>query len=1028
MKTFTWLHLTDLHMGMVDQDWLLPNVKEQLFRDIQALEASLGPVDVVFFTGDLTQRGARSEFSKFHDFIEELWSILQNKDAKLLAVPGNHDLQRPGPTSDVDLMVQGWSDPATLPADFWKRDSLARQLVNSIFAEYNDWWRNCPRRPHIRQGLMAGDFSASLEKDGLRIGVIGLNVTFLQIQGGNYEGKLAVHPHQFHAVCGGDGPKWTSTHDAAILLTHQPPQWLYKDAAQLFSSEIQGNDRFAVHLCGHMHEHCFTQIAINRTEPAVRWQGLSTCGLERYQVIHDPAEPTPVSMVDRQHGYSIGRLEFGEQVVLKFWPRRLVPRGEFDWDTTIRRVEPSNHTSPLILKPRKRTAASYTLRAILDDVAQRANRIELRAHSSPGGTVLMTEPADLVTLIASVLRMADYTSKSTSVLESSAAFWASDMGRIVLQASQRAQGQTSLQRLFIGNARSDQAKAVAEEQREAGIDLRFLDPVAYEQAVRLHLRTLINELKQLDLTEVDLDAAEQEPLRLAFAVYGKPPRRFLGFDFPLRNGAGTAFGFVFEPTRELLATADRVLAECFAKAHNLSTDEERAQRGLVLFGAHRWKRGRVIREAIAAELDVVLAHCTGDQDMVSPAFKSIVHDVVEVEEPDNPAFLKKLGQDLTKRFPHGWHALGLDDYVCRQAALLAESGFRYYPPSADEITRQKHRLRAMWNAYCTQKKRLPLHPVPFEYREYHSFNAQGTPRKLEELTPLTGPCIVKPDELSASIEIKRAATPDHIDGRVSECLAHLAENWRQEASRHGIDVRPHIQIEAEIPRARHLNGHADAEFSVEVLSEGQRHHIVAITQKWVSQDYVELGHVVPAASFPDDLKDALHTSVTELLNQLDVFCAISHWEFIVTTNHRLALVEAQLRPGGDQIMDLIERAYGVSAERALFRWMTGRGFAFPTKNRCVAAICYLKPAVPITSYRRIEDGGNLGADLSVMENELREAVAHGPWAGPTNWTDRFVSLIRTGHSLEEARTACMRAAREVSLITDDGPVHMEVAG
>ena len=59
---FTWLHLTDLHVGMANQDWLWPTLKTLLLDDIEKLHAVTGDWDLVVFSGDLTQRGAKNEW------------------------------------------------------------------------------------------------------------------------------------------------------------------------------------------------------------------------------------------------------------------------------------------------------------------------------------------------------------------------------------------------------------------------------------------------------------------------------------------------------------------------------------------------------------------------------------------------------------------------------------------------------------------------------------------------------------------------------------------------------------------------------------------------------------------------------------------------------------------------------------------------------------------------------------------------------------------------------------------------------
>src|SRR5450432_3874129 len=99
MRTFNWLHLTDLHFGLGGQAPLWPNVRDVFLNDLARLHDRCGPWNAVFFTGDLVQKGDDQEFKQLEDrVLEPIWeklSTLGSKDAALFTVPGNHDLLRP---------------------------------------------------------------------------------------------------------------------------------------------------------------------------------------------------------------------------------------------------------------------------------------------------------------------------------------------------------------------------------------------------------------------------------------------------------------------------------------------------------------------------------------------------------------------------------------------------------------------------------------------------------------------------------------------------------------------------------------------------------------------------------------------------------------------------------------------------------------------------------------------------------------------------------------------------------------------
>ena len=74
--SFGWLHLTDFHQGMSNASWLWPNVRAKLLDDLDRLHAQCGPWDLVFFTGDLTQRGAQEEFEQLDRTLDQIWTRL----------------------------------------------------------------------------------------------------------------------------------------------------------------------------------------------------------------------------------------------------------------------------------------------------------------------------------------------------------------------------------------------------------------------------------------------------------------------------------------------------------------------------------------------------------------------------------------------------------------------------------------------------------------------------------------------------------------------------------------------------------------------------------------------------------------------------------------------------------------------------------------------------------------------------------------------------------------------------------------
>lgn len=328
MKSFNWLHLTDLHFGLGGQVSLWPNVREEFFNDLEKLHKMSGPWDAVLFSGDLVQSGSKAEFAELEDkMLGPLWnhfSKLGTKDPVLLTVPGNHDLVRPDtqkPTAALRFMLEA-NKFSEIAHEFWSDQGCEyREIVSAAFENYEEWSKKNTRNKGvlISPGELPGDFCASLniqKGDGepVKIGIAGINTTFLQIAQGDYFQKLVLDPRQLHQACGGDLPTWTKKHDACILMTHQGPNWLNPNSATEAYMEINPAGRFAVHLFGHMHETIMRSTATGGGKVVRQWQGNSLFGLEKF------GEPPQTE--DRRHGYGAGRIEFdSEGATICHWPR-----------------------------------------------------------------------------------------------------------------------------------------------------------------------------------------------------------------------------------------------------------------------------------------------------------------------------------------------------------------------------------------------------------------------------------------------------------------------------------------------------------------------------------------------------------------------------------------------------------------------------------------------------------------------------------------------------------------------------------
>ena len=314
-----WLHLSDLHVGMTDQDWLWPTLKHTFYEDMKLLHSHVGAWDLVIFSGDLTQKGSKEEFERLTEIFSELWQRFSSWgfSPKLIVLPGNHDIQRAAHLSPELLLLRRWWDESAVQQNFFSEpNNLYRQSLEPLFKNYNFWKATGVSGIDLlrgKQGILSGDESFQLKIGNTSVGIVTLNSTWLQIDDKDYEGKLHVDPKQLLAITDNDPTSWCRKNNFNILVTHHPVSWLHRNSKPIWDSEIDTPGRFDVHLFGHQHEALTSSVSAGGSPLRNSIQGPSIFGL----VYTEGGKK-------RSHGYSINRLQVADKSrELRFWPRTL---------------------------------------------------------------------------------------------------------------------------------------------------------------------------------------------------------------------------------------------------------------------------------------------------------------------------------------------------------------------------------------------------------------------------------------------------------------------------------------------------------------------------------------------------------------------------------------------------------------------------------------------------------------------------------------------------------------------------------
>jgi formylglycine-generating enzyme required for sulfatase activity len=378
----SWLHVSDLHVtkekvgsktARRPGSELWAEVQRGFFADLDAqLDATGLRPDLLLITGDLVYSGGAKQYEDFDaELLRPLQAHLRARgcEAVLVAVPGNHDVQRPSRADkrgyrclrEYDTRDDLDEDLEELRAELWQERDAS--FLTPLFASYTAWTertmlpalaeRTLPsglRIEGLHRSHLPGDLSVVVARDDLRLLLVGLNSSWIQFDGGDFKGKLHVPLEQLHAALAHDehaALRRFDDVDAALLLMHHPRDWLSPAAARTFDGFVYParDERFTAFLFGHMHEARSEMSAGNGSAMRYFYQSPSLFGLEHYGETEQRLDV----------GYTLGALYEDEEI--RLWVRRMGNSGQFGADPELRcEADGALVLRPARAQPTKRTS------------------------------------------------------------------------------------------------------------------------------------------------------------------------------------------------------------------------------------------------------------------------------------------------------------------------------------------------------------------------------------------------------------------------------------------------------------------------------------------------------------------------------------------------------------------------------------------------------------------------------------------------------------------------------------------------
>ncbi len=204
------------------------------------------------------------------------------------------------------------------------------------------------------------------------------------------------------------------------------------------------------------------------------------------------------------------------------------------------------------------------------------------------------------------------------------------------------------------------------------------------------------------------------------------------------------------------------------------------------------------------------------------------------------------------------------------------------------------------------------------------------------------------------------------------------------------------------------------EISVESFSFGGRHIIVAITDKLILDNHVEIGHTMPSQIGAEACRE-VESLVIEFLDAVRLREGPAHTE-IKLTRRGPRIIESHNRVGGDRINELLRIAYGVSLKSLALAWTCGLAEAMsaPPPMQSAVAIRFFAPPPGVVSEIRGADAVRAMPGFA----ELRLSVKPGDRVHPIRSSDdRAGHVIASGRDVSEAVERCERMLREIHIVT-----------
>ncbi len=246
------IHFSDFHLNKKNLDDWNYFIKESLLNELKRIHRD-APIDMIFLTGDLIDRGGDSfdsidaAFAEFKEhIIKPIISTLGLPIERFLIIPGNHDLNSKADKEYTDIGLQTYFNTVDRIQDFIKTGKEG---------DYQGFERVKPFK-EFEKKLYSGvkdseiscfDSNFILDIKGTKVGVSCLNSSWRCYDSKKDKGLILVGDTQI-----ANASKFLKDCDLKIALIHHPYDWVSDIEKKIIHHHLHAN--YNLMFVGHVHE------------------------------------------------------------------------------------------------------------------------------------------------------------------------------------------------------------------------------------------------------------------------------------------------------------------------------------------------------------------------------------------------------------------------------------------------------------------------------------------------------------------------------------------------------------------------------------------------------------------------------------------------------------------------------------------------------------------------------------------------------------------------------------------------------